>query len=101
MKLLGTSSFAAFELTPEEEIEGYTFNEMNTAVIQNLISDAAEEILEIRLDGRLADPEEQHKLAFTSGQISILKFLLSNSTVLKEQLATARASQSNQTQEGN
>lgn len=103
MKLLATSSFVAFELTPEEEIEAFTFNELNKAAIQNLISDAAEELLQIRLDGKLDSPEEREKAAFTSGQIEILKFLLANSTALKEELAAARAQEqnSNQTQEGN
>lgn len=105
LKLNGASSFASFELTAQQELEGFTFNELNIAVIQNLISDAAEELLEIRLDGKLRTVEEETKLAFTSGQISILKFLLTNAQVLKETIAHQQAQQSQQfnqnSQEGN
>lgn len=101
------SSFFSFQLTPEQEVEGYTFNELNMAVIQNLISASAEDIIRIRLDGKMLTQEEEVKLATEAGKIEILKYLLAASNILKEELEANKVNETpnfqNQipTQEGN
>lgn len=77
------SSFTAFELTPEEELAGLTFNEAQRAVIQNHISAAAEDILRLTL---AAEPtaERNIEIAYAQGQIGALKYLLDSADQRKE-----------------
>lgn len=84
MRISKQSAFTAYELTEEEILQGYNFSEANQAVIQNLISANAEELLIVRLDGKMQSEEERVKAAFTSGQIAILRYLLSTGEELKE-----------------
>ena len=84
MRISKQSAFTAYELTEEEMLQGYSFSEANQAVIQNLISANAEELLIVRLDGKMQSEEERVKAAFTSGQIAILRYLLSTGEELYE-----------------
>lgn len=83
MRISKLSAFTAYELSEEEMLQGYDFTEANRAVIQNLISANAEELLIVRLDGKMQSEEERVKAAFTSGQIAILRYLLSTGEELK------------------
>lgn len=94
MKAAAMSSFISFELSPQEEIEAYKYNDCQIAGIQNLIAAAAEEIVSISINSDQLSLEEQKKLAYTKGQIAILKTLLSRADVIKEAIEAAQ-------QEGN
>lgn len=90
MKACVMSSFVAFELTPEEENAAYSYNDCQVAGIQNMIAAAAEDIVRISLSVDELSLEEQKKLAYTRGQIAILKTLLARSDVLAEQFKEAQ-----------
>lgn len=81
------SSFTAFTLTAQEEVQGYTFSSANRAIIQNLISGYAEDILLVRLDGKMITPEEEVKLAYTKGAMDALKVLLAGADAQLEERA--------------
>lgn len=85
MKASILSSFVAFDLTPEEEKAAFTYNDCQIAGIQNLIAAAAEDIVRISLEVDELSLEEQKKLAYTRGQIGILKTLLARADVLAEE----------------
>lgn len=85
MNIAPLSSFIAYELTPEEEIQAFTYSDMQTAGIQNLISAAAEEIVSVALTEDQLSLESQKKLAYTKGQIEILKLILARADILREQ----------------
>lgn len=71
------SSFTKYKLTPEEELRGRILTEENKQVIQNHISDLAEERLNVRFDplNPLAFAQREAEL---TGQIGILKMLIDN-----------------------
>ena len=80
------SSFIAFVLTSEEEVQAYEYTDLQIAGIQNLISAAAEEILRETLTEDQLSLEAQKKLAYTKGQIDILKCLLARADVVRDSL---------------
>lgn len=88
MEISQKSSFVAFELTAQEEKQGYTLSGANRAVIQNLISGYAEDLLRIRLDGKLLTQEEEVKLAYTKGAIDALKVILATADSFLEDAET-------------
>lgn len=83
------SSFIAFQLTPEEEREAYKYNDAQIAGIQNLISAAAEDLVQTLITNDRNTLEEQVKLAYTKGQIDILKNILGRADVIAEDIARA------------
>lgn len=86
------SSYIAFELNEEEEREAYKFNDCQIAGIQNYIAAAAEELLQALLTNDINSLEEQVRLAYTKGQIDILKTLLGRADAIAEdELAKAEA----------
>lgn len=87
------SSFVSFELSPEEENAAYSYNDCQVAGIQNMIAAAAEDIVRISLEVDELSLEEQKKLAYTRGQIAILKTLLARSDVLAEGRKEAQAAE--------
>jgi hypothetical protein len=79
------SSFIAFELTQEEEIAAYDFNDCQIAGIQNEIAGYAEDILRVTVDLDELSVEAQKKLAYTKGCMASLKYLLTKADTIKEQ----------------
>lgn len=93
MKANIKSSFVAFELTADEEREAYKYNDYQIAGIQNLIADAAEELVQTLVINDRNSLEEQVRLAYTKGQIDILKSLLGRADVIAEELAAKEEAQ--------
>lgn len=87
------SSFVAFSLTLQEEVDAYTYNDQQIAGIQNLIAAGAEEIVSVALTEDQLSLEAQKKLAYTKGQIDILKLLLSRADVVREAQEAAQQNQ--------
>lgn len=79
------SSFISFDLNKEEELLAYSFNDCQIAGIQNLLSSAAEEIIKVVMETDELSLEGAKKLAYTKGQIDILKYLLAMADSIKEQ----------------
>ncbi|HXQ39332.1 MAG TPA: hypothetical protein VN843_35355 [Anaerolineales bacterium] len=79
------SSFIAFELNTDEEREAYRYNDLQIAGIQNLIAAGAEELVQALITNDRNSLEEQVKLAYTKGQIDILKNLLGRADVAAEE----------------
>ncbi|MCY1444965.1 hypothetical protein D3C87_725660 [compost metagenome] len=101
MQISKLSSFTAYELTEQESLQGYTFNEANRAVIQNLISVAAEEFLAVGLRGEgtelILSLDEKLRVAELRGGINQLKYLLETGEVIREQIEqTQKLAQQNQ-----
>lgn len=75
MSTLVPNSFSTYSLTAEELAVGSQLTELNLRVIQNLISESAEEKLALKYD-------PQNPLAFVQreaelqGQIGVLKYLV-------------------------
>lgn len=93
MKATIMSSFIAFELSPEEEIAAYTFNDCQIAGIQNMISSYAEDILRVSVDLDELSVAAQKQLAYTKGQIAALKYLLDRADVIAEAKKAEESSQ--------
>lgn len=70
-----SSSFISYRLTPSEYAEGSRFTTAQSAVIQNLISDIAEEKLTLKFDPLNPSVFIQRE-AELAGQLAILKYLL-------------------------
>ena len=79
------SSFIKFELSPEEEKIAFKYSDEQIAGIQNYIADAAEDLVENLITKDRNTLEEQVKLAYTKGQIDILKVLLARSEAIAAQ----------------
>lgn len=94
MQISLKSSFTAFELTVQEENSGYQFNEANRAVIQNLLSAAAEDFLAVGLQGDgselILSMDEKLRVAELRGQINILKYLLQAADTVKQEIEAAQ-----------
>lgn len=88
MKVKMSSSFTAFDLTKQEELSGYTFHEANKAVIQNKISEYAEDLVSMSLRVVELTQEEILKVEYTRGAIQALQHLL-----LTGEILTAEADQ--------
>lgn len=103
MRISTESSFTAYTLEPIEELAGYTFNEAQRAVIQNLISAAAEDFLLAGLQANgtelLISLDERLRLAGLKGQIDILKHLLLSADVIKEEMETKMTKDLNPSQD--
>lgn len=85
MKASILSSFISFELTPEEEIAAFSFNDCQVAGIQNQVAAKAEELVQMHLEIDQQSLDGQKKLAYTKGYIEAMKYLLAMSDVLAEQ----------------
>lgn len=70
------SSFISFNLTPAQVVAGSTFTSDQRAVIQNMISDIAEEKITLTFDPTNPNVFIQRD-AELMGQLGILKYLLS------------------------
>ena len=68
-------SFNKYLLTEEETKSGHILTESNKAVIQNLISDAAQSKINLVLDPQKINEYVQQE-SFLKGQIEILNYLL-------------------------
>jgi hypothetical protein len=103
MKVSQASSFIAYELDPIEQLAGYTFNAANRAVIQNLISSAAEDFLlaGLQADGTelVMSLDEKLRLAELRGSVNILRHLLLTADVLKEELEAKQTKDLNPSQD--
>lgn len=91
MKASINSSFISFELTTEEEIEAFKYSDAQIAGIQNYIAAAAEELVQALVTNDRNSLEEQVRLAYTKGQIDILKTLLARSDAIADELAYKQA----------
>ena len=90
MKASILSSFLAFELTPEEELQAFDYNDLQVAGIQNMIAASAEDILKTTLEVDQLSLDAQKKLAYTRGQMDILKYLLARADALVEERKQAQ-----------
>lgn len=75
MHQLKVNSFARVDLTPEEERQAYSFTQLQLAGIQNLISEAAEDLLRQPLDEDDITIPSIKRRAFLRGQIAVLRHL--------------------------
>lgn len=85
MKASIMSSFIAFDLTPEEELQAFTYNDCQLAGIQNQLASCAEDLIRVVLETDELSLEGAKKMAYTKGQIDILKYLLARGDAIKEQ----------------
>ena len=74
------STFTRYSLTPEEQFSGQTLTSTNLMVIQNFISDAADEKLTLKFDP-LNPSEFIQREAELTGQIGILRMLVELSEI--------------------
>ena len=79
-----SSSFLSYHLTPAQEAAGSTFTLDQKAVIQNLIASAAEEKIALTFDPTNRSIFIQREAELT-GQIGILKYLLSLESIIPPQ----------------
>lgn len=75
MASLQINSFSSFALTEEEQVSGSVFSADQKRVMQNLISEAAEESLNLTYDGTNPIKYAQQE-AYLKGKIDILKWLI-------------------------
>lgn len=80
-------SFNKYLLTDEETKSGHILTESNKAVIQNLISDAAQSKINLVLDPQKINEYVQQE-SFLKGQIEILNYLLDMHETLMQDIQT-------------
>lgn len=85
MKLATLSSFVSYELIDSEELLAYEYNELQLAGLQNELATCAEQLITVAMEAADLSLEGAKKLAYTKGQIDLLKYLISRSDVLKQQ----------------
>ena len=78
MAQLLTNTFAVYDLTEEEALQGSILTIQQVQVIQNLLAGAAEEKLNLELDP-LNPVKFAQEEASLKGQIDILRYLLDTS----------------------
>lgn len=77
MQLSPNGLFMEWELSPEELSRGYSFNQEQRAVLQNLKAQAAAEIVTYVISPIVGSEQDKFAQAKLRGQIEILDMLLS------------------------
>lgn len=85
MATLIPSAFSKYSLSPEETKSGQTLNIYNVQVIQNLISEAAEEKISLEFNPLNPSIFIQRE-AELQGQIRILQYLLACSAEMSQEV---------------
>lgn len=93
MRVAELSSFISFELTQEEELLAFTYNECQMAGIQNELASCAEELVKVVMETDELSLDGAKKLAYTKGKIDILKYLLAMGDTIREQRLAEQAAQ--------
>jgi hypothetical protein len=78
MSTLVSNSFASYDLTEEEELQGSIFTTLQKQVLQNLMSHCAEEKLRLEYDVNNSLSFVQQE-AYKRGQLDIIEYLLTKS----------------------
>lgn len=84
MRVAELSSFISFELTNEEELLAYEYTELQMAGLQNELASSAEKLITVIMETDDLSLDGAKKLAYTKGQIDILKYLLARGECLKQ-----------------
>lgn len=97
MKANILSSFVSFELTPEEELAAFAYNDCQIAGIQNYLASHAEDLLKVTLEVDELSLDDIKKRAYTKGCIDTAKHFLAMADTIKfEREAAERADDSDQ-----
>jgi hypothetical protein len=96
MKVAMLSSFISFELDPGEELLAYEYTDLQVAGLQNELATSAEQLITAVMETDELSLEGAKKLAYTKGQIDILKYLLARADAIREQRAEEQAAKNNQ-----
>ena len=97
MKVASNSIFTKYELTEDEVLNAHIYTDLQVAGIQNLLADAAEDLVNIPLDVDDSSVDGKNKRAFTQGMVQAYKYLLETHQANKEML-TAIQTQLSQSQ---
>lgn len=90
MAKLKLTRFSAYELTPEEELNGQTLNGAQKVLLQTEQSQIAEQIL--NLDFEPSDPLKfAQNEAFLRGQLSVYQVMLDRSELAEQSLRSLAA----------
>ena len=92
------SSFISFELSPEEELAAFTFNDCQIAGIQNYLASQAEDLLKVTLEVDELSLDDIKKRAYTKGCINTAKYFLSMADTIKCQREEAERDGNNNSQ---
>lgn len=77
------NSFTSYKLTDEEVLQGSVYNDLQTKVLQNLLSTYAEEKLALDYDPEHKEQFLQNE-AILKGSIELIQFLLQTSVTSQE-----------------
>ena len=72
------STFAKYQLTEEEMIQALQISPLTRAFLQNLLADAAEDLVANIFKSKLEASHEREAMRYTQGQIDLLKKLLAD-----------------------
>lgn len=76
MRVSQNSIFTKYELTEDETLNAHIFTDLQVAAIQNLLAEAAEDLVNIPLEVDDSTPEGRNKRAYTQGMVAAYKYLL-------------------------
>lgn len=96
------NDFTEYKLSPEEEILGSSFTELQQAVLQNMLCEVSRDKINLHLDPDSPNAEEKlkYELAFMSGRIAILREIINRSVDVAAKLE-ALAEKQRREQESN
>jgi hypothetical protein len=83
MGIRSTNSFTSYDLTDSEVLQGSILNDLQIQVIQNEMSQVAEQILQLSYDPLNPQKFVQDD-SFLKGQLSVLRIMLLRSSESKE-----------------
>lgn len=83
---LQPNEFSSYELTEQEEAQGWNFSLFTQAVIRNAASSIAAEILTVRAENKDKLDEERKHLAYLQGQLDFAKHLLAQASMFSESI---------------
>lgn len=95
MKLAALSSFVSYDLIDSEELLAFEYNDLQIAGLQNELASCAEQLITVVMETDDLSLDGAKKLAYTKGQIDILKYLLSRGEAIKLQRQEEQDAQDN------
>lgn len=91
---IGMSPFAKLVLEDREAEMGYSISAYTRALLQNLMAEAAEEMIAEVLKSDLTPAKERENIRYLQGQIDLLKGFLAQCDIMQESQESPENSES-------
>lgn len=95
---LKPNEFSSYELTQQEEAQGWAFSPMTQAVLRNEQAIVAGEIVKARIEGKDKKEEEIKHITYLQGQLDVLRHILAQADLYSQDLDLMIQEDQNQAQ---